>query len=93
MKQRDTGDDALPPDERSTCGSAHECREEEGMKLFSCDTIPEPPKTTEPNMHSITLRLTFRHPDRTLTSEELDREMEKIVGILEARFDVRVRKL
>lgn len=43
------------------------------------------------NQQSITLRIVFQSDEKTLTSREVDREMEKIVNVLEDKFGAQVR--
>ena len=40
---------------------------------------------------SITLRIVFQSEERTLTNKEVDREMKKVVSVLENKFGARVR--
>ena len=45
----------------------------------------------EGGRESITLRIVFRAEDRTLSSEEIDKEMKNITSLLEGKFNVKVR--
>jgi phenylalanyl-tRNA synthetase beta chain len=48
-------------------------------------------KGIDPNRKSIAMGLTFRHASRTLTDEEIDDLVQKIVFSLEARFGASLR--
>lgn len=45
----------------------------------------------DPERRSLTFRVIFQAPDRTLTGDEVDREVVKITSTLEKRFRARVR--
>ena len=40
---------------------------------------------------SLTFRLVFQSEERTLTDEEVGKEMERVVSALEKKFDIEVR--
>ena len=44
-----------------------------------------------PGSQSLTLRITFRSNDRTLTGEEVDREMKRIGDLLAKKFKAKIR--
>ncbi len=51
----------------------------------------EDPNTMKGGQKSLTFRLVFQADDRTLTDEEVGKEMEKIISSLQEKFDVEVR--
>lgn len=51
----------------------------------------EDPNTMKGGQKSLTFRLVFRADDRTLTDQEVGKEMEKIISSLRDKFDVEVR--
>jgi phenylalanyl-tRNA synthetase beta chain len=48
-------------------------------------------KGIESNRKSLALGLTFQHPSRTLTDEEINNFMDEIVAALEVEFGARLR--
>ena len=48
-------------------------------------------KQVDAGRKSVTVRLTFRAPDRTLTHEEADAAVEKVVAALVERFNAELR--
>ena len=63
--------------------------EESNIRLIEdVDLIDE---YDEGGRESITLRIVFRAEDRTLSSEEIDKEMKNITSLLEGKFNVKVR--
>lgn len=56
----------------------------EGAALVDCYT---PESSSE---RSLTFRLTFRHPDRTLKDSEVDREREKAAAFLKKELNVKI---
>ncbi|MEX2489734.1 MAG: phenylalanine--tRNA ligase subunit beta, partial [Pseudomonadales bacterium] len=49
-------------------------------------------KGIDPNAKSLALGLTFQHPDRTLTDEEINTQIDKVVASLEKEFGARLRR-
>jgi phenylalanyl-tRNA synthetase beta chain len=43
------------------------------------------------NEKSLTFRMVFQAPDRTLTDQEVGEEMEKIISALREKFGVEIR--
>ena len=63
-----------------------------GAKLIRrVDLVDEYRGDKWPGLQSLTLRATFRADDRTLTSEEVDREMKKITDLLQKKFKAKLR--
>ncbi len=57
--------------------------------IFDVDLIDEYKKSKE--LQSITLRIVFQAEDRTLTAEEIDKEIRKIISNLEKKFKIKLR--
>ena len=49
-------------------------------------------KGIDPNRKSVALGLTFQHPSRTLTDEEINADMDRVVAELHERFGATLRK-
>lgn len=54
------------------------------LDTFAGGNLPE-------GMHSLHFGLTFRHPERTLTGEEVERSMQAVIATLAARFGATLR--
>ena len=54
------------------------------LDTFAGGNVPE-------GSHSLHFGLTFRHPDRTLTGEEVERAVQAVVATLAARFGATLR--
>ncbi|MEK7089704.1 MAG: phenylalanine--tRNA ligase subunit beta, partial [Patescibacteria group bacterium] len=66
--------------------------QEVNLKLISdVDLVDEYIDEAWANLQSITLRVMFEAKDRTLTSEEVDREMKKITELLQKQFSAKLR--
>ena len=66
--------------------------QEVNLKLISdVDLVDEYIDEAWANLQSITLRVMFEAKDRTLTSEEVDREMQKISALLQKEFSAKLR--
>lgn len=66
--------------------------QESNLKLISdVDLVDEYVDEAWANLQSITLRVMFEAKDRTLTSDEVDREMKKITELLQKQFSAKLR--
>lgn len=66
--------------------------QETNLKLISdVDLVDEYVDEAWANLQSITLRVMFEAKDRTLTSDEVDREMKKITELLQTKFSAKLR--
>jgi phenylalanyl-tRNA synthetase beta chain len=54
------------------------------LDTFQGGNIPE-------NRQSVHFSLTFRHPERTLTGEEVDRELRRVIELCSQRFGAQLR--
>lgn len=73
-------------------GELMQAMQEVNLKLISdVDLVDEYVDETWANLQSITLRIMFEAKDRTLTSEEVDREMRKITELLQTQFSAKLR--
>ena len=73
-------------------GELIEAIQESNLKLISdVDLVDEYIDEKWANLQSITLRVMFEAEDRTLTSEEVDREMKKINELLQKQFSAKLR--
>jgi len=59
--------------------------------IYDVDLIDEYADEKWGNLESVTLRIVFQAEDRTLRSEEVDKEMGEIISLLQKRFKARVR--
>src|SRR5207247_1661446 len=66
-------------------GAASLLREAELFDVYQGESLGKGKK-------SIALHLAFAHPERTLTAEEADAEMEKISLALQEKFQAELRK-
>jgi len=84
----------VPDDEVHSAATLTEAtRQAAGEELESVnvfDLYRDPERVGEGNKQ-IALRLSFRHPDRTLTDEEVDALMQAVTDRLEQDFNARVR--
>lgn len=73
-------------------GELIEAIQESNLKLISdVDLVDEYIDEKWANLQSITLRVMFEAKDRTLTSEEVDSEMKRIVELLQKEFSAKLR--
>ncbi len=73
-------------------GELIEAIQESNLKLISdVDLVDEYIDEKWGNLQSITLRVMFEAKDRTLTSDEVDREMKKITELLQKQFSAKLR--
>ncbi len=80
-------DQAVNAGEIRACVEAHAGSSLQNLKLF--DVYQG--KGIETNRKSLALGLTFQHPSRTLTDEEISSSMDEIVASLEAAFGASLR--
>ncbi len=48
-------------------------------------------KNFEENQHSIGIGVTLRHQDRTLSDEEVSEKIDRVISLLQAKFDAKLR--
>ncbi len=70
--------------------SIRECLEQGGIRFLEQISLIKLFEPKDSQCRNLTFRLVFRHPDRTLTDNEVDKEREKAAGLLTEKLGVRI---